>query len=74
MVSGLSVPLCFVCAHFLGATDDASWYRCAAFPTGIPEAIIFCTHSHETPFPGDQGIRFARAVFGVSSRPGDVDG
>ncbi|GAB4514035.1 MAG: hypothetical protein Kow0047_25760 [Anaerolineae bacterium] len=61
-------PICLYCTHYRGEL------RCDAFPTGIPDAIIFSEHDHRKPFPGDQGIvfepvdergeRHARRLFG----------
>ena len=31
---------------------------CAAYPQGIPEAILANQHDHHHPYPGDKGIRF----------------
>lgn len=42
---------CDFCLH---SNDDGT---CAAFPGGIPDAVMFGTHS--TPAPGDGGTTFA---------------
>lgn len=31
---------------------------CAAFPDGIPDAILANVHDHREPYPGDRGIRY----------------
>ena len=31
---------------------------CAAFPAGIPEAILLNEHDHRRPWAGDHGVRF----------------
>jgi hypothetical protein len=38
-------------------TDDT--LSCAAYPHGIPHAIITGGFDHTHPFPGDNGLRFA---------------
>lgn len=48
-----NVPQCLSCVHFTG---DGG---CAAFPSGIPEAIYLNLADHRKPFPGDQGIRWS---------------
>lgn len=38
---------------------DYGQATCAAFPNGIPDAILNRGNPHTAPFPGDQGIRYA---------------
>ena len=45
---------CTICRHL---RDDRRW-TCAAFPKGIPAAILTNRADHTLPFPGDKGIRF----------------
>lgn len=35
---------------------------CAAFPAGIPTAIILSEHDHRTPYTGDGGVLYVRAA------------
>lgn len=53
---------CNQCQHL----DWSSWnhapMRCAAFPEGIPPAILQEQHLHKTPYPGDHGISFKRVT------------
>ena len=52
----IAMPLCPGCRHF---NRDGGWgFRCAAFPAGIPEAIITSEVDHREPFEGDQDIQF----------------
>jgi hypothetical protein len=44
---------CLECKHYTGVLT------CAAYPAGIPEAILTGEHDHRQPYPGDQGITFA---------------
>lgn len=43
---------CLACRHYL---DDGT---CAAFPDGIPDAILLDGFDHRRPFDGDGGIRY----------------
>ena len=49
----LKPPLCAMCSR-LNVED----YSCAAFPDGIPEAILTNKHDHRKPYKGDHGILF----------------
>ena len=51
------IPICLYCKHFnRDPRSDAS--VCAAFPDGIPDAILFNRRDHRRPFKGDHGIQF----------------
>ena len=52
MTTTIPAPLCLFCKHLGEGT------RCAAFPGGIPDEILFGEVEHDAPFPGDHGIRF----------------
>lgn len=45
---------CIFCKH----REEGNNFTCAAFPNGIPNAIIFGENKHFKPFPGDHGIQF----------------
>lgn len=53
-----AVPPCFHCLHYHGYQEQDRWYRCAAFPDGIPHPIVFARKLHFEPYPGDHGIQF----------------
>ncbi|NUP99347.1 MAG: hypothetical protein HUU35_05770, partial [Armatimonadetes bacterium] len=48
--------LCFYCRH--RGQKGPNGLTCAAFPDGIPRAIIDFSADHRQPFDGDQGIQF----------------
>lgn len=56
----VSTPLCFDCKHFGGTATPGTLavYQCAAFPNGIPSAILVLEHDHRRPYPGDNDIQF----------------
>ncbi len=43
---------CGGCKHWRGGG------RCAAFPDGVPDAILECLADHRKPYPGDGGILY----------------
>ena len=50
---------CGTCKHWVpGATF-------AAFPDGIPDAILDNEHDHRQPYPGDHGIRWEPKTLGA---------
>lgn len=53
--------ICFGCTRFtrFDATHPKAY--CAAFPGGIPDAILFNGFDHRQPYPLDNGIRFELA-------------
>ena len=47
--------LCLLCRHRAAGEHQI----CAAFPQGIPLAILRDEHDHHLPYPGDHDIQFA---------------
>lgn len=58
----MTVPIagiqCGDCKHVY---KDGPPPTCAAFPDGIPDAILKGEHDHTRPYEGDRGIRFEAA-------------
>ena len=52
-MTDIPAPMCIFCRHLEEGTT-----KCAAFPGGIPDAVLFGTHDHRAPIEGDRGIRF----------------
>jgi hypothetical protein len=52
-MTDVPAPLCIFCRHL----KDGQ-VRCAAYPHGIPDEILFALHDHREPYEGDRGIRF----------------
>ncbi|MCE5200439.1 hypothetical protein LLG39_15840 [bacterium] len=48
-------PICLYCEHLV---EGEYPLRCAAFPDGIPMAIIDNLADHRQPYEGDHGTRF----------------
>jgi len=49
---------CFDCAHF----DNHKGLTCDAFPDGIPKELMYGYVTHETAYPGDNGMRFTQRI------------
>lgn len=50
---GFHCPQCAHCEHL------RPYQKCAAFPDGIPQAILDNEHDHRKPYPSDNGVLFA---------------
>ena len=53
----LRIPICLRCTH-MHPIDKEKEVTCDAFPDGIPQKVLFNSHYHITPYPGDNGILF----------------
>ena len=62
-----AAPICVGCVHFI-QDDGKPGLRCAAYPGGIPDEIIFGEVNHRKPYKGDNGIRFAPIPKATSER------
>lgn len=53
---------CKDCKHLWGDSVIIvnNRFGCAAFPDGIPDEIYSGNNSHRKPFPGDNGIQYAK--------------
>lgn len=51
------ISLCFSCRHIFRDGRRG----CAAFPQGIPDALLQGRDNHDHPHPGDNGIRYELA-------------
>lgn len=51
---------CLECIHLGPFIENLP--TCAAFPKGIPSAILSAEHDHRKPYPGDNDIRFRSAA------------
>lgn len=52
----VGMPICMECTHL--NKDRRGVFSCAAFPDGIPTAIVESRFDHQQPMEGDHGIRF----------------
>jgi len=57
----IQIPLCMMCRHRID-TPTEHWFKCKAFPKGIPNDIMFGRHDHHQKYQGDRGITFSPKV------------
>lgn len=59
MTTILSEIQCWSCRHYVSGLESPNRVEsCAAFPDGIPRAILANTADHRQPYPGDHGVRW----------------
>jgi len=56
-MADVGLPICFSCTH-RGNVSGGTVEDCAAFPQGIPDAILLSDVDHHKPVDGDHGVRF----------------
>ncbi|MDK2892843.1 hypothetical protein [Methanohalophilus sp.] len=49
-------PLCDTCKHL--NRGILGWWKCKAYPDGIPEKIFWGDVDHHKPYKGDNGIQY----------------
>lgn len=52
-----TVTQCLSCRHF---DRKAGAWKCAAFPSGIPDMVISNEVMHDKPLPGDHGLTYEK--------------
>lgn len=52
------VSACISCKHLVEDSLNGRPWKCAAFPTGVPQLIEIGEARHLKPFPGDHGIQW----------------
>lgn len=52
------VPICNGCLYYEGQAEQYARPTCAAFPAGIPDAILNSEVDHREPYAGDGGATF----------------
>jgi hypothetical protein len=57
-IKGVGVPWGFQCSYCIHLDENWSKPKCAAYPEGIPTAVLYNRADHRYPLPGDHGIRF----------------
>ena len=52
-MTSIATPICMGCRHLVAGT-----LTCAAFPAGIPDAILQSERDHRRRYRGDGGLTF----------------
>lgn len=55
----LIAPICYDCKYF-DKDNSYKWFKCKAYPKGIPDEIISNEIDHTKPYKGDNGIQFEK--------------
>ena len=56
-MTSIVAPMCMACTRY-HRDDGRMWFRCDAYPEGIPQGIIESQVDHRKPYVGDHDLQF----------------